>query len=1014
MGDKIVIGPVNRGLKNDRTAFVIDNDAFPTLINAYQWRGRIKRKRGTSLLGRLLRFFDSTSTAYSSTSTINLSAGDKTANILTGFSLQTNGNIVPGSVTIVDTTAGNTYTDPASDGVLVGNPVGSGTINYGSGLVFLNVLGPHAISATFNYYPSLPVMGLEDFASASSQFPGSLGFDTVYAYNMLTTSPYSIYSISFYKNPQSALYTGYTRKTVSTPVAWNGQDYQQTWSTNYQGALWMTNGINIPFSTSNIGMQYKAITNLVITAAGPAATATLTIANHGLSVGDFLFINEIGGFVATTSPNYQTCYVVAPTIDANNVNVEFPNATLVGAYTSGGIAQYLTNRSDTTKDCIRFYDGDPTDGNATTPSLSGFKGWVNFCPPLNNIVLFPNFSVGGLAPAQYYLVGARMIVPFKDRLLFVGPVVQTSASGSQVYLQDTVIYSQNGTGFYTASFTGDPSLSTTVFNPILQPTDQTATPTSYWEDQTGFGGFISAGLDQPITTVSANEDALIMGLLPTYQTRLIYTSNDILPFNFLLVNSELGSSSTFSTINMDKAVLTRGSRGFVMTSQNEARRFDLDIPDEVFRMNLTNNGTERICAQRDYISEWIYFTYPVNDITYKYPNQTLQYNYRDESWAIFNECYTTYGLFRKQTGYTWATVGTIYPTWDSWNDPWNAGTTTLLQPQVTGGNQQGFVVIRDDGTNEATSITVNNISFATAITGATQANPCVLTCASTFVPGQTVKISGVAGMTQLNGNTYTITAVTLSTVSISVNATAFTAYTSGGIATPTGMIYSPNHCLNAGDYITFEGILGTSSASFNEKIFSVANPTSTEFNLSAASIPTSGTYIGSGTIKRMYVPFVQTKQFPMAWEMGRKTRIGFQQYLLTTTPNSQITLLIYLSQNSSSAYNDGQIFPLPNAQNNGLIYSTVLYTCTESSNLGLTPANTNLQMNSEINNSGTNASSPQSQTWHRINTSLIGDTVQLGFTMSDDQMRDSSFMNQFAEIELHGFIIDASPSSVLS
>jgi len=58
--------------------------------------------------------------------------------------------------------------------------------------------------------------------------------------------------------------------------------------------------------------------------------------------------------------------------------------------------------------------------------------------------------------------------------------------------------------------------------------------------------------------------------------------------------------------------------------------------------------------------------------------------------------------------------------------------------------------------------------------------------------------------------------------------------------------------------------------------------------------------------------------------------------------------------------------------------------------------------------------SQQQQIWHRINTSLIGDTVQLGFTMSDEQMRDPSFNNQFEEIELHSFIIDVNPSSVLA
>ncbi len=140
----------------------------------------------------------------------------------------------------------------------------------------------------------------------------------------------------------------------------------------------------------------------------------------------------------------------------------------------------------------------------------------------------------------------------------------------------------------------------------------------------------------------------------------------------------------------------------------------------------------------------------------------------------------------------------------------------------------------------------------------------------------------------------------------------------------------------------------------------------------------SGTYFGLGTITRLYVPYIQTKQFPVAWDIARKTRLGPQQYLLTTTAQSQISLLIFLSQNASSAYNTGPIIPALNSINNSIIYSTVLYTCPESTNIGLTPSNVNLQMPTAYE---------QQQIWHRINTSLLGDTIQLGFTLSDAQMR---------------------------
>lgn len=908
MGEKIIVGPINKGLTTGVTPFNIDNDSFPYLLNAYQWRGRVKRKRGTALLGRLRRFFNSSSVSYSATATIALTAGS--VNLMTGFSLQANGTIVPGSVTITDTTSGNVYTDPAADGVLVGAPGGSGTINYGTSVITIAAGAANLISVIFNYYPSLPVMGLEDLVLRPTQFPGTLAYDTKYAYNILTTYPYSIYDVSFYKNPPSGAYPAYVQKTNPTPTSWNGQTYQQFWTTNYQGAHWATNGVPVPFTSANIGMQFKPITGVTIITAGNGTTipavADLTIVAHGLVQGDFLFINEVVGI---TGINWQTGYVTSADPQAANVvRVTFPYAILGGAYVSGGIAQYLTNRSNPAIDCIRWYDGDPTDANVTNPMLNQPFGWVNFMPPLS---LAP-FSISDLPPRIYYLVGAKMILPFKDRLLFIGPVVQAS-SGPSIYLQDTVIYSQNGTPYYTASYFNTPNAAvdnpvspTNFYNQILVPVNQTATPNAYFEDQTGFGGFATAAVDQPITTAAPNQDVIIMGL-STIQVQFVYTSNDLQPFNFYLVNSELGSGATFSSIIMDKAILTWGTRGYVAANQTGAERIDPQIPDQAFQVSLSNNGPERFTAQRDFINEWVYFTYPSNmdndtQNAFVFPSETLFYNYRDNSYAIFGECYTTYGQFRKQTGQTWATLDADL-TWDSWNTPWNSGISTLLTPLVIGGNQQGFVLFRDSDTNESASLYIQSISGST--------------------------------------------------------------------------ITSPNHGLQMGDYITISGALGTVGAQINGKIFSVGGNVFTDTFVLNPTIP-GGTYLGSGVIKRMYVPYIQTKQFPVAWGMGRKTRLGVQQYLLSTTKQAEITLLIFLNEDANNPYNDGPIVPDVSSINNSLIYSTVLYTCPESTNLGLTPANVNLQMPTARS---------QSQIWHRINTSLLGDTVQVGFTMSDAQMR---------------------------
>jgi hypothetical protein len=388
---------------------------------------------------------------------------------------------------------------------------------------------------------------------------------------------------------------------------------------------------------------------------------------------------------------------------------------------------------------------------------------------------------------------------------------------------------------------------------------------------------------------------------------------------------------------MDRGILSIGNHGIIISNQVSAQRIDIDIPDQVFQINLLNDGAHRVTAVRDFINEWVYFTYPDNSVTYAFPNQTLIYNYRDGTWGIFNESYTTYGQFNKLTGETWATIGMTYPTWNSWNDPWNSGDDTAIQTLVIAGNAQGFVVIRDQGTNETESLTIQSFSGTT--------------------------------------------------------------------------VTSPNHCLNDGDYIIISGTIGDIASIVNGNIYTVFASTLTTFILIPTAdntTPSGQSYFGGGLITRMYIPTIQSKQFQPSWQMSRKTRLGVQQYLLTGTNKGQVTLNIYLSQNLYAVYNNGPIVPTPEASNNSLIYSQILYTCSESENIGLTPANYNLQMVTTF------PGYSQQQIWHRMNTSLIGDTVQIGITLSPVQMSDITFSSQFAEIELHGFTIDLSQSQFLS
>jgi len=152
------------GLVQSRQNFLLPADAYPVLENAFVWRERIKRKSGFQLLGRLRR--DLTAQPLG-----NLSGGGAfSGNIRSILSLQATGELEPGSLVITDGT--NTFTDNGL-GVLVGVPGGSGTVNYSTmAITITGGVGGAAITATFGYYPGLPVMGLRQESLPTSMMKG--------------------------------------------------------------------------------------------------------------------------------------------------------------------------------------------------------------------------------------------------------------------------------------------------------------------------------------------------------------------------------------------------------------------------------------------------------------------------------------------------------------------------------------------------------------------------------------------------------------------------------------------------------------------------------------------------------------------------------------------------------------------------------------------------------------------------------------------------------------------------
>jgi len=98
---------------------------------------------------------------------------------------------------------------------------------------------------------------------------------------------------------------------------------------------------------------------------------------------------------------------------------------------------------------------------------------------------------------------------------------------------------------------------------------------------------------------------------------------------------------------------------------------------------------------------------------------------------------------------------------------------------ATGGDLYGLLMTQGNAPNGNLPIG-NGYGRSVAITGATQAAQCVLTTTAQFPDDVTVYISGVNGMTELNGNSYVVVSSTATTMTIDVDSTGFTPYINGG------------------------------------------------------------------------------------------------------------------------------------------------------------------------------------------------------------------------------------------
>lgn len=516
-------------------------------------------------------------------------------------------------------------------------------------------------------------------------------------------------------------------------------------------------------------------------------------------------------------------------------------------------------------DGIRYWDGsiwvkpvinytrgsaiDTTDGSGNASgTVSGGSGFIGQVFIIGNTAFTVTVSNGALTPSSINITSA--------------------ATGTGTF--DTTTGNYTFTGAYantTVYFTGDNYIATSLlivafrnrlllFNTIesidgvntsfvnrlrYSRIGNPLSATAFMSDVPGNGGFINAPTQQAIKTAQFIKDRLIVYFqASTYE--LVYTGNQVLPFIWQKLNTELGAESTFSQVPFDKVVLGVGNVGIHACNGNNVDRIDSKIPSLVFSFHNENNGIERVAGIRDYYTEMVYWTYPsqIRNDSFYYPNKILTYNYVNNSWGINDDSFTCFGysLLQNETpGSTWG--NTTIP-WGQNISLWNSTASSDVNIKfqaIIAGNQEGFVtVLRPDVTENASALQVTNVTLL----GDGQLTLSIIN--HNLILNDFVKLNSMNGLTFEDSLSNTLTSV-IGRVSVDAYADS----------TPNSVTIT---CLD-----------------------NVNQP-----------MTITGTYTGGGTLARVSNIGILTKQYNFYTSNDRSVYIPRVDFLVDKTDNGEVTV----------------------------------------------------------------------------------------------------------------------------
>lgn len=739
----------NGGLQKRNKPFLNPDTAFETLQNAYAWRQQVKKREGLRLLGRLQRNLTMQSLG-------NTPAGPPNtitfANIFTTLGITgENPTLVPGTLVItVGAPDTATFTDNG-DGTftVTGAGVAAGSfINYATGEVVLQfsaLTGGAAITADLGYYPGLPVMGIPQRELAAINDEQTIWFDTKYAY----------------------IWNGTAFQEFIAGTTWNGSDSDFFWSTNYRGVnpqdrlFFTTNFVN----TAANPMRYTDGTTW--TTFQPAVDATNFLTQARILIpyfGRLLALNVWEGATVAGAVNiFNRCrfsqlgnpvaadawrsdqfgkggFIDAPT-NEQIISATFLNNTLivffekttwqlryVGEYGLPFIWERIASDlgSESTFSPVLFNENILAIGDkAIIAADSNVVSRIDLNIP-DQIFLFQNQN-NGVKRVQ----GVRN---YQKELVYWCYADSTTESGPgtpTVFPNRVLLYNYRNRTW--AIFRDN----VTAFGVFQSSMDVTwDSQTIFWDDESTTWDDFDTQSRFPLI-VSGNQEGFVhyyqysgpqgFGFLPIDEQPSLYITG-------------VASSSGLLSLTIPDHNLTTGELIIItdlMFADNTTHLpVATDLNDQIYRVTVDDPDTV-ILSKWDFAENQYFTNFPFT------PDLTTS-------------SYIGGGLA--------AILQNIYVQTKDFNPYQTAGSQAKL-------SYVDFLMDVPDQQNP------------TPITGATKADPCVITSPNHgLFSGQAITIRGVQGMTQLNTSAYyRVTVIDANSFSISIDSTNFGTYTAGGV-----------------------------------------------------------------------------------------------------------------------------------------------------------------------------------------------------------------------------------------